>query len=136
MKVSELGGQVVGGGRYKLLSRLGSGNFGRKKPEDSRVSANFFTNMRSPGGAFRFLQGRGLITWKAAQRHRFLRPFAWLYQAGRYVKKGMARDNPFRRVRDERRLAEERNRLFDALEVSREEKGIVRYRNGKYSKGL
>ena len=28
MKVSELGGQVVGGGRYKLLSRLGSGNFG------------------------------------------------------------------------------------------------------------
>ncbi len=115
---------------------MNSGNFGRKKPEGSRVSAIFFTNMRSLGGTFRFLQGRGLITWKAAQRHRFLRPFAWLYQAGRYLKKGISRDAPLRRARNERRTADERNRLFDALEVSREEKGIVRYRNGKYSKGL
>ena len=115
---------------------MSSGNFGRKKTSDSRASANFFTNMRSIGGAVRLLQGRGLITWRAAQKHRVLRPFAWLYQAGRYVKKGMSRSEPLRRVRDEQRTADERNRLFDALEVSREEKGIVRFRNGKYSKGL
>ena len=28
MKVSELSGQLVGDGRYRLLVRLGSGNFG------------------------------------------------------------------------------------------------------------
>ena len=115
---------------------LTSGNFGRKQDESSRVSRNFLGSARTLGGAVRYLQSRGLITWTAAQRHRFLRPFAWIYQAFRYLKKGLKRKDSLEKLKEERRAAEERNRLFDALHVTREDQGVIRYRNGEYVKEI
>ena len=42
-------------------------------------------------GLFRYLQRAGEHNWKAYHRHPGVRPFCWLYQVFRYIKKGMGR---------------------------------------------
>ena len=116
--------------QYVLIN----GNFGRKKDRQSRVGARFFSSTRTINGAFRFLQGRGLLNWKAAREHSWLKPFAWMYQTGRYLKKGLTRKDNIEKVKREYRDGIKRNKLLDALGVSREDQGIVRYRNGLYVK--
>ena len=64
-----------------------SGNFGRNRKQ-SDVAATTVMNRRL---SLSVLQKRGLKNWKAAQKHAVLRPFAWLYQSGRYIKKGISR---------------------------------------------
>ena len=115
---------------------LQCGNFGRKQrmDEDSMVSKNFWTSARTVKGTFLFLQKRGLINWKAAKKYPFLRPLAWLYQAFRYLKKGLNRKESLGKLKTEHEAAQKRNELFDVLGVTREGKGIVRYQNGKYLK--
>ena len=66
-----------------------SGNFGRNRKQ-SDVAATTVMNRRL---SLSVLQKRGLKNWKAAQKHAVLRPFAWLYQSGRYIKKGISRFN-------------------------------------------
>ena len=64
---------------------LSCGDFGKKWTSDLHVGQTVFTYVRGPVATYKWLQERGLINWKAAQRHTFLRPFAWIYQAGRYI---------------------------------------------------
>ena len=113
---------------------LANGNFGRKQEEGSRVSARFLSSTRTLKGMFQFLQGRGIENWTVAQKHPILRPFAWLYQASRYLLKGLRRRNTVVKLKEEYENSKKRNELFDALGVSREDHGIVTYKNGLYSK--
>ncbi|MBQ5951083.1 MAG: nucleotidyltransferase family protein [Lachnospiraceae bacterium] len=41
---------------------------------------DYFSEVRDVKGFFSRLQRGGVTNWKAAQRHRLLRPFAWIYQ--------------------------------------------------------
>lgn len=66
---------------------LASGNFGIKKGEGSKIAAVLLKSKEK--GAFRFLQEQGKKNWKACQKHPWLKPFAWLYQAGRYIRQGV-----------------------------------------------
>ncbi len=113
---------------------MDNGNFGRKQEEDSRVSQRFLSSTRTVKGMFRFLQGRGLLNWPAAQRNRFLRPFAWLHQTFRYLGKGIVREDTLAKLKTEQEAARQRNELFDALGINREERGLVKYKKGKYIK--
>lgn len=113
---------------------MANGNFGRKLEDGSRMSAAFLSSAGTLKGAIQFLQGRGLLHWKAAQKHRFLRPFAWIYQAGRYLVKGFDRKNTISKLKNEYEDGRKRNDLFDSLGVSREQNGIVTYKNGRYFK--
>lgn len=54
------------------------GNFGRKQENGAKVENTSAIIRRK--GLFRYLQAGGIAHWKAAQRWRVLRPFAWLYQ--------------------------------------------------------
>lgn len=65
---------------------LSSGNFDRKRGKGSAVES--VTSNISRIGLFRYLQTAGEYNWKAYHRHKWLRPFAWLYQIGRYAKQG------------------------------------------------
>ena len=93
------------------------GNFGRKMNQrDSAVSS--ILNQRI--GGLKGLQQRGLSHWPAAQKHKLLRPFAWLYQICRYVKKGLFERDPnseglFKNFKRHRR----QKKLFEKLEVGR-----------------
>ena len=66
-----------------------SGNFGRKNPYVYRPMQSFTMSVKKQG-FFRTLQRAGVANCKAFQKHRILRPFAWLYQLCRYFKRGVA----------------------------------------------
>ena len=63
---------------------LSKGNFGRKNVMDNRIES-FSLSARGPAAFFRRLQKGGMARWKAARKHKILRPFAWIYQTGRII---------------------------------------------------
>ena len=68
-----------------LLRVLNDGNFGcdRAPFENIRLSIK-------NDGLFKHLQRTGLENWSSAQKHKVLRPFAWLFQMLRYAGLGIA----------------------------------------------
>ncbi len=113
---------------------LVSGNFGRKYKSKNGPGASVLTYARTPFALFRLLQDRGLVNWKAAQNNTFLRPFAWLYQLGRYMNKGLGRKKAILELKEEYETARNRVSLFDALGVKQTSKGLAVYRDGRYVK--
>ena len=71
-----------------LYTVLNSGNFGRKGPYVYRPMSSLTQDLHKRG-LFSVLQTAGIQNWQAAKRHKFLRPFAWLYQIFRYIKRGI-----------------------------------------------
>ena len=67
-------------------------------------------------------------------RHRFLRPFAWIYQALRYAFRGLKREHAFTRIREEYSAGKKRKEMFDALGVKTVAKGDVVFKDGEYIK--
>ena len=57
------------------------GNFGRKGGNTERI-ASVFLDVSNPIRLFKRLQKGGCLRWKAARKHIFLKPFAWIYQIG------------------------------------------------------
>ena len=112
---------------------LASGNFGSKRKNED-VGEEVFFGARNLKTAFGLLQERGLANWTAARKHKILKPFAWLYQAGRYAVRGLKRDNASRKMRSEREAAKRRIKLFDSLKVKQTPKGLAIYKDGEYRK--
>ena len=113
---------------------LACGSFGSKRTKDSDISENVLSKVRSPKAALKLLQQRGEINWKDAKKYSVLRPFAWIYQIGRYINRGINRENAFDEFKQEYIEAKKRNEMFDALGVKQSAKGLVVYKDGKYVK--
>ncbi|MBR4711024.1 MAG: nucleotidyltransferase family protein [Clostridia bacterium] len=113
---------------------MACGNFGQKLSREELRSETLMLAMWTPKSMFSLLQRHGLYNWKAAQRHRALRPFAWIYQIGRYLVKGLGRPHALSRIRAEHRAAREHNDLLDALGAKQRHRGISVVRNGRYEK--
>lgn len=64
-----------------------SGNFGQNNGVGKSVERILVRLRRKDG--FHYLQSAGQYNWKACQRHKWLMPFAWIYQIGRYIKLGI-----------------------------------------------
>lgn len=111
---------------------LACGNFGGKRRNE--IATNVFTYARTPLAGLRLLQERGSINWKAARKYRILRPFAWIYQAGRYMLRGFRRDEAVSKVKKEYRAAKKRIKLFDSLGVKQTAKGLAKFEDGYYVK--
>jgi len=109
-----------------------SGNFGNKQEHDTGRSIQAMYSVFSIKSLFALLQKHGVYNWKLAQRNRFFRKFAWMYQIGHYVKKGFLRDEAFIKIRSEFRMVQKRRELFDELGVKQLSKGVAMYENGKY----
>lgn len=75
--------------RELLETVLAFGNFGHKTHHANKTGESIALRSRR-GNLFRFLQRTGSEQWQACQKHRFLRPFAWLYQLFRYIGMGIA----------------------------------------------
>ena len=67
---------------------MASGNFGSKLEKDN-VGVKQGVVLYKQEGFFKRLQSRGMANWKAAQKYRVLRPFAWLYQGFRVMGLGI-----------------------------------------------
>lgn len=123
----ELCGQLMD---YVMLC----GNFGNKKTSETNISENAFAYASTPKAVFTLLQQQGLKNWKAAGKHPFLRPFAWIYQAMRYASRGLKRDRPVARLRAEYSAGKKRKAMFDHLGVKTVAKGDIIIKDGQYIK--
>lgn len=76
----------------ELLSYiLSKGNFGRKQEHSSNATVTVMHFFYNPITAIRYLTAGGMVHWKAAQKHAFLKPFAWIYQIGHLIRMGLKR---------------------------------------------
>lgn len=100
-----------------------AGNFGRNQNQKDHAVKSVLNNRIS----FKSLQQRGLINWKAAQKHKILRPFAWLYQIGRYIKKGIKRDKDSAGFVENYKEHRKQKQLFAALGIPHEEENIRKH---------
>lgn len=113
---------------------LSNGDFGCKLTADADTSIKIFSNVKTPKMAFRLLQEQGLLNWKAANKYKALRAFAWLYQLCRYISRGLKRERAITKIREEYSAGKKWNAMFDRLGIKRAAKGIAIYKDGKYVK--
>ena len=68
-------------------------------------------------GLFRRLQSAGESNWKAYKKHKWLKPFCWIYQSGRYARQGLKAKRSGAQLKDDLKRAENRNKLLRELEI-------------------
>jgi len=93
------------------------GNFGQKAGIDGRTAA-FALSSTEKGGFFKRLQAGGLAQWKAAKRHKLLRPFAWIYQSFRIIGIFLKNKMTPKRFLEQQRKGREQCELLEALGLS------------------
>ncbi|QTE67404.1 nucleotidyltransferase family protein [Clostridiales bacterium] len=113
---------------------LACGNFGNVRSENIGTGENVFYFGSTPKSMLGLLTDRGMANWKAAQKHAILRPFAWIYQTVRYIKRGLSRADATAEIKKEHKAAKQRIKMFKALGVRQSTKGLAVYKNGKYIK--
>jgi hypothetical protein len=113
---------------------LTSGNFGNKRVSDSDISTNVIAYASTPKMALKILQKQGLINWRWARKCIFLKPFAWIYQANRYIIRGLNRKQATSKLKEEYYIAQKRKAMLNSLGVRTTAKGNVIYKDGKYVK--
>lgn len=92
---------------------LSSGNFGYKQGKGRSVS-NTVTKLKAKG-FFRYLQKAGEFNWKAYHKHKWLKPFCWIYQIGRYVRQGVMTKRNRKQVLDDVERGKQRAELLEKL---------------------
>lgn len=97
---------------------LDCGDFGIRHGMDNTVSMIVSQN-QGAFSLFKNLQLRGVNNWKTLKKHSYLKPFAWIYQSCRYIRKGMERKNPFREFRKDYVNGKRRNKLLKKLGVKK-----------------
>lgn len=92
-----------------------SGNFGFKRPDGRRVEATV-ANLRQKG-VFRYLQQAGEDNWKAYRKHRWLKPFCWIYQIFRYIGQGIRMKRNGAQLGKDYERGAQRVKLLKELEI-------------------
>ena len=124
----ELGSEAADKLAEELLNyTFDCGNFGSKLGQNNTVTM-IMSHGKGVGGFFRNLQKRGEGNWEILSAHPEFRPFAWIYQAGRYVKKGMEAGVKMDDVMRNMDESKKRNQLMEQLGVKQQ---AVRDRNGQ-----
>ena len=95
--------------RRLMENIIESGNFGQNLGSGKAVEKTII-NIRKEG-YFRYLQKAGEYNWKTYQKHHWLKPFAWVYQIGRYIKQG------FQTGRDRQSIKEDISRSNERFEL-------------------
>lgn len=98
---------------------LCQGNFGRRTPKQFNTAVGVISAARSLPRLLKVLQRIGMQRWHAAQRHRILRPFAWLYQLLQFTAKAFKNEKPFLFLMQVIKAEKTQGPLLDRLGVSR-----------------
>ncbi len=98
-----------------IESLLVSGNFGRRNGAGNQIE-NVTASIKRDG-LFHRLQRAGEINWKAYKKHKWLKPFCWIYQSGRYTRQGIQARRSGKQLRDDIDRANKRNKLLRDLEI-------------------
>ena len=108
---------------------LSSGNFGNKWTDTKSAAISAFSAIKNPKDLFQSLQKVGIENWKAARKHKILRPFAWIYQAGRFTAKGLRRQDAGRNLKEEYMISRQRLAMFKDLGLDVSSGKLVTYKN-------
>ena len=92
-----------------------SGNFGNKTGSGGVIEA--VSSYFKRDGFFRRLQYAGKINWKAYQKHHWLKPFCWIYQLLRYLKRGLISGRKYEQIKDDFERGKNRAELLRKLNV-------------------
>ena len=104
-----------------------SGNFGKKKDEEEKT-ATVLLKIANPLLFFRRLQKGGLRRWETAEKYRILRPFAWIYQIGFYIRMLFTDKNTSKTVTKSRKKATNQLNLIHKLGLD-VDKSIKKHKN-------
>lgn len=97
---------------------LEHGNFGRKSGSTNTKTVSVIRLLRNPVRGLKIAQQTGLITWSAYKKHRWLKPFAWIYQIIRWIGHGIKNGNIVGLIRNGKRERVETT-LLERLGVTR-----------------
>lgn len=98
---------------------LQQGNFGRKLPRGYNRTVNLLSTAKKGPALLRSLQRRGCINWGLLKKLPWLKPFAWLYQLCRYLRRGLQLQHPIRHLRSALKEEHRQDILFDRLGITR-----------------
>ena len=93
------------------------GNFGHKDSANNTITM-VMSHGRGLKGFFCNLQRQGENNWDKLKTQPWLRPVAWIYQLGRYIKRGLRVSN-LREIYSDIAASKRRNQLLDELEATR-----------------
>ncbi len=92
-----------------------SGNFGIKNGKGTSVET-VSTNIKRHG-LFKWLQYAGEFNWKAYKKHKWLKPFCWIYQIFRYASKGFKSGRNSKQLSDDLNRSNRRFTLLKELDI-------------------
>ena len=102
---------------YALLEyMLNQGNFGRKAGE-ADAGAKFFTESMDTGGLFRRLDRSASYSMPIIKKYPILRPVGWVYQMGRYIKRGLDRERTYGNLHNDMETGKQRRKLMENLGI-------------------
>ncbi|MCD8345861.1 MAG: nucleotidyltransferase family protein [Oscillospiraceae bacterium] len=94
------------------------GNFGRKAKATSEGKGAFlFSKCNNLGDFFRTLQKYGMLRWKLVKKHPWLKPFAWLYQAGWCMKEILIGEYKLKGIKGDFAKGKQQKDLIQALRI-------------------
>ena len=96
-------------------SLLSSGNFNRKRGNGTPIEV-VVSNIGKKG-LFRVLQTSGEKNWEAYHKHKWLKPFAWIYQGCRYVAKGIQTKRSGIQIKQDAQRGKQRKELLQKLKI-------------------
>ena len=92
-----------------------SGNFGIKNGKGTSVE--YVSTSIKRHGLFKWLQYAGESNWKAYKKHKWLKPFCWIYQIFRYASKGFKSGRNSKQLSDDLNRSNRRFTLLKELDI-------------------
>lgn len=96
-----------------------SGNWGRKRGTHAQKSIDTLIEAQNIITFFHYLQQRGASNWILLERYPWLKPFAWLYQICRYIRKGLSGKQPIRNFLKNLKKTKKTGSLVERLGIYR-----------------
>ena len=116
--------------RDLMVLTMERGNFGRKLG-DSKKAVPVLGLMSNVARIPALLQKHGCYNWKALEKYPWLKPFAWLYQLCRYIRQGLQRKHPFRKLLEDVRESKHQANVIDQLALANNtKKKLDNYKKG------
>ena len=100
---------------HLLDNIIQAGNFGKNYASGKAIEKTIINLRRQ--GVFKYLQKAGEYNWKAYHNHHWLKPFAWAYQIGRYIRQGIATGRNSKEMRFDISRSTERYNLLSELKL-------------------
>lgn len=95
---------------------MAQGNFGAKMTKEDEGASVLYKN-KNVFTMIKSLQRLGMENWAPAREHKVLRPFAWVYQSCRYVRKGLGRKNPVKSLKKDMAKSKDKKELMEKLNI-------------------